>query len=341
MKYLPPGHHVANEFAAGDAHTVVLLPGVHQVEENRISLESNKTLYLSGGAHLRAYVIGDEVHNAAIRGPGVIDGTGLPCRSREWRDDGDAAFVFFRRGSRNTIDGPIIYDSPFWNIVTFGSRQMRIRNHKAVTWKMNNDGVQPRSCNDLLVEHCFLKCADDCIAIKTRRAAGMQSRNLIFRNLVLFNDKPGNPMEIGHTSQADLLGDVVFEHIDVVFAHGGHTISVTLIDHCTVRDIVYRGIRVEGHRTHEIKLVITTSKYTTDDQRGQIRNVMIDDILLTGSPLGGLIAGFDEAHMIRDVTIRNMRFLETAGGHPRVVESIEAIGIEMRLAERVVVIAGN
>jgi len=70
----------------------------------------------------------------------------------------------------------------------------------------------------------------------------MCSNNLAFRNLVLWNDRPGNAVEIGHTSQADILENVLFENIHVVHASvtGRKTkfvISISLIDHSLVRYI--------------------------------------------------------------------------------------------------------
>jgi hypothetical protein len=305
VKALQPGRHAPEAFDPGSAEVLYLHPGVHEVHGQLIHLQKGKTLYLAGGAYLRSYVRAESAHGAAIRGPGVIDGTGVACKSREWRDDGDAAFVFFRRGRGITIDGPVIYNSPFWNIVTFGTAGTIIRNHKAITWRVNNDGVQPRSCNDMLVEHCFLKCADDCIAIKTRRAAGMTSRNLVFRDLVCWNDNPGNGVEIGHTSQADLLEQVRFEDIHVVHCDGSNSfaISISLIDHCTVRDVVYRNFYVEGVRTGDFRFWIGTSRYTTDEARGHIRDVTIDGYFMEGPPTSSTFTGADSVHMVSSVKL--------------------------------------
>ncbi len=308
VKALRPGLHAPDAFDPGSADVLYLHPGVHDVQGQLIDLRAGKTLYPAGGAHLRSYIRGESADGASIRGPGVIDGTGVVLKSREWRDDGDAAFVFFRRGRGITIDGPVIYNSPFWNIVTFGTVGTIIRNHKAVTWRVNNDGVQPRSCNDLLIEHCFLKCADDCIAIKTRRTAGMTSRNLVFRDLVCWNDVPGNGVEIGHTSQADLLQKVRFEDIQLVHCDGPNSfaISISLIDHCTVRDVVYRNFFVEGVRTGDFRFWIGTSRYTTDDTRGHIQNVLVDGYLMDGAPAASTFIGADATHAVDKVELRRV-----------------------------------
>jgi hypothetical protein len=345
VKVLRPGVHEPDAFEPGAAQTVYLLPGVHDVVGQKVDLRPGKTLYLAGGAHLRSYIRGERADGASIRGRGVIDGTGVECKSREWRDDGDAGFVFFRRGSGITIDGPIIYDSPFWNIVTFGTTGTRIRNHKAITWRVNNDGVQPRSCNDLLVERCFLKCADDCIAVKTRRAAGMISRDLVFRDLVLWNDVPGNGVEIGHTSQADLLERVRFEEIDLLHCdsasvNDGFAISISLIDHSTVQGVTYRNFRTEGVRNGDLRLWIGTSRYTTDAERGRIDSIEIDGYLMEGTPHHSRFVGADADHMVTNVHLR--RLVSRAGTpQQRTCSSLEDLHAEVEHARSIIVSGGD
>ncbi|MDA3797607.1 MAG: glycosyl hydrolase family 28 protein [Kiritimatiellae bacterium] len=309
--YLSPGNHSPESFILSPGQTLVLEPGIHNVEGQMIDLCSNSTIYLQGGAHLRSYIKGEEVDNVSILGRGVIDGTGIDCKTREWRDDGDAGFVFFRRGKNNLIDGPSLFDAPHWNIVTFGTTGTIIRNHKCITWKVNNDGIQPRSCNNMLVENCFLKCADDCIAVKTRRTAGLTSKNLVFRNLVLWNDMPGNAVEIGHTSQADLLEDVLFENIEVVHAADNErktqfSISISLIDHSQIKNVTYKDFYLEGVRNGDFRLWIGNSRYTTDDEYGRIDGVKVDGYHVESAMTHTTIEGADADHMVRDVTFENI-----------------------------------
>ncbi|NQW99956.1 hypothetical protein HQ447_04800, partial [bacterium] len=152
VKILKAGHHALADFNPEEKGTLYLAAGVHTVEGGVAPLHTGKTLYLSGGAILRAKVLGDQVRDAKLLGHGILDGSRMPRVPGDWRSEGEQGFVFLRRGERITIDGPVIYDCPYWNIVAFGTSNLTIRNHKAITWKLNNDGVQPRSCTDLLVE---------------------------------------------------------------------------------------------------------------------------------------------------------------------------------------------
>jgi len=80
-----------------------------------VSLRSDHTLYLSGGAFLRSYI---KAENTAIKGRGVIDGTGVNCKVANGAMM--AMPVLFRPGENILIDGVVIYDSPlkycyFWH----------------------------------------------------------------------------------------------------------------------------------------------------------------------------------------------------------------------------------
>ena len=311
VRFIEPGHHQPEIFASSSSKILHLLPGVHTVQGQMIHLNSQTTLSLEGGAYLRSYVHADNVHDLTFRGHGVIDGTGITCKTREWRDDGDAAFVLIRHGSNITWDGPTIYNSPFWNFVFHGGEDINIRHYKSICWKVNNDGIQPRNCNRLVVEDSFLKCADDCVAIKSRRTARMIFGDLTFRNLVLWNDIPGNAVEIGHTSQADQLSNVLFEKIHVVHAEAGeggkHVISIFLVDHCTVEDVIYRDFYVEGFLDiGDIGFQICESRYSTDSQRGHIRRIRVDGYHKDQPVLPMLIRDFDQQHKVQDVLMVNI-----------------------------------
>lgn len=310
---LAPGCH-APEVFAGRGKRLLLMPGVHNVSSQMLTLDSDTTLYLSGGAHLRSYVHSIETENVSILGPGIIDGTGVANKTREWRDDGDAAFVLFREGKNILFDGPVIYDSAFWNLVLHGGSDITIRNYKSICWKMNNDGVQPRNCENFLVEDCFLKCADDCIAIKSRRTAKLYHGGQTYRRLICWNDIPGNAVEIGHTSQAKELSQVRFEDIDVIHgecneAIGKCVISIFLVDGCHVHNIQYTGFRVEGYQTlGEFGIRVSKSKYSTDENRGRIENITISDYIQEAPPSHSWFDGYDATNRVKAIQLQSLNF---------------------------------
>ncbi len=57
--------------------------------------------------------------------------------------------------------------SPFWLIHPLMSENITVRRLTLDSHGYNNDGVDPESCRNVLIEDCFFNTGDDCIAIKS------------------------------------------------------------------------------------------------------------------------------------------------------------------------------
>ena len=64
-------------------------------------------------------------------------------------------------------------------------------------------------------------------------------------NVVIWNDA-GSALEIGHTSQGDLLENVRFENIEIARVASGPC-HICLIDHSTVQNVTYENIYAENN----------------------------------------------------------------------------------------------
>lgn len=162
--------------------------------------------------------------NIAITGGGVIDGNarrvfsswgvGDPKpqkaaqeRSRQLGADGTAfGLRRFGEGSylrpaaiqpfecRNVlIEGITVRDAPFWVIHPVFCANVTVRRVTVDSRYVNNDGCDPDSCTDVLIEDCVFLTGDDGIAIKAGRGAdawsdGRATENLIIRNCVFRSD---------------------------------------------------------------------------------------------------------------------------------------------------------
>ena len=84
------------------------------------------------------------------------------------------------------IEGITIVNSPMWEIHPVLSRNVTVRGVTINSHGPNNDGCDPESCRDVLIEKCFFDTGDDCIAIKSGRNAdgrrlATPSENIIVR----------------------------------------------------------------------------------------------------------------------------------------------------------------
>ncbi|MEM6552399.1 MAG: hypothetical protein AAF750_09785, partial [Planctomycetota bacterium] len=78
------------------------------------------------------------------------------------------------------------------------------------------------------------------------------------------------------------------------------------------REIEYRDLRVEGHRTGDFRLSIGTSHYSTDDHRGHIEDVLVDGYHTETTLTASRFAGYDDDHRVNTITLQNV----TAAGLP-------------------------
>ncbi len=84
------------------------------------------------------------------------------------------------------IEDLIFKNSPFWTIHPVFSKNVIIRNLNVLGESLNDDGIDPDSCEDVLIEGCKIQTHDDAISIKAGRDQDawdrMGAKNIIIRN---------------------------------------------------------------------------------------------------------------------------------------------------------------
>lgn len=88
--------------------------------------------------------------------------------------------------SRVLIEGITIKDSPFWTIHPLYCSDVIVRGVTIDSYFPNNDGCDPESSSNVLIEDCLFRCGDDAVAIKSGRDAdgrwvGRPSQNIVIR----------------------------------------------------------------------------------------------------------------------------------------------------------------
>lgn len=85
------------------------------------------------------------------------------------------------------IEGLTFNRSPFWILHPLLSKNVIVRDVNLDSHGRNNDGCDPESCENVLIERCRFNTGDDCIAIKSGkdedgRVWNIPSKNIIIRN---------------------------------------------------------------------------------------------------------------------------------------------------------------
>ena len=83
------------------------------------------------------------------------------------------------------IEGVTIRNSPMWELNPVLCRNVIVRGLRIETHGPNNDGCDPESCRDVLIEGCHFDTGDDCIAIKSGRNADGRRVNVPTENVVI------------------------------------------------------------------------------------------------------------------------------------------------------------
>jgi unsaturated rhamnogalacturonyl hydrolase len=88
------------------------------------------------------------------------------------------------------IEGITITNAPMWVINPVLSTNVTVRGVKVTSHGPNNDGCNPDSSRDVLIENCLFDTGDDCIAIKSGKDAdgcriNVPSENIIIRNCTM------------------------------------------------------------------------------------------------------------------------------------------------------------
>src|SRR5207302_11408872 len=103
-------------------------------------------------------------------------------------------FVQPYRSNNILIEDVTIINSPMWELNPVLCRNVTIRNVTINSHGPNNDGCDPESCTDVLIDRCTFDTGDDCIAIKSGRNADGRRLHAACENIIV----QGCTMKDGH-----------------------------------------------------------------------------------------------------------------------------------------------
>ena len=114
---------------------------------------------------------------------------GVPVADRVFGDGSRLRPNFIQpyRCQNVLIDGVTIVNSPMWEIHPVLCRNVTVRNVTINSHGPNNDGCDPESCRDVLIEGCTFDTGDDCIALKSGRNEDGRRLAAPIENVVIRN----------------------------------------------------------------------------------------------------------------------------------------------------------
>ena len=233
---------------------------IHDVGE--ILLGDGETLYLEGGAIVRAVVRARDGANIRIGGAGILD---AGTRTRKIN------MLVLRECRKSVLENIILLDPLGWTIHVSASEDIEIRNTRVIGWRANSDGLDIEHSSRVRVHGCFWRTNDDCIAIKAiyppgvkgvpfeemidpetlgghhvERVAGATMGDIEITNCVLWNDQGGQGFEIGFELRIDRIRGVTIRDSDIIHVMGGGAFTIHNGDRAHIEDILIENVRVEN-----------------------------------------------------------------------------------------------
>lgn len=281
----------------GDPNVLYYGPGIHEVDGVRV--DSDKTVYIAGGAVVRGTTKSDGRDRAAfvlrgtnitIRGRGILDGSACPTHSRH---------LISVVGTNIALEGIILRDASHWTIPVRRSENVTIRNLKLIGYRANSDGIDLCNSRNVEVAGCFIRTLDDLVVVKTDKGQG-EARHIRVHDCVLWNEV-AHALSVG-AELREAVDDVRFSDCDIIHDKGREwTLRVYHCDSAKISNIVFENLRIEESRKL-MSLWIGTQVWSRDPERGRIEDVTFRNIAAAGDQPRIEFKGFDAAHAIRGVT---------------------------------------
>ncbi len=208
------------------------------------------------------------------------------------------------------LEGFTAQQSPFWTIHPVFSKNITIRNLTIHHGTTNDDGIDPDSCEDVLIENCDINTDDDPISIKAGRDqdawSRKGSRNIVVRKCTL-RSRIANGFCIG----SEMSGGVENVWVDdcrIPTANLGLTLKANLDRGGFVRKLWVRNIMIDSCRQAAIRMQMDYHSYRGGNFPPDFDQITLENIQVhSARDYGWWLVGVP-AKPIGFVQIRNIKF---------------------------------
>ena len=238
-------------------------------------------------------------------------------------------FIQLHKCKNVLIEGVTIINSPMWEIHPLMSENVTVRNVSISSHGPNNDGCNPESCRDVLIENSSFDTGDDCIAIKSGRnedgrRIGVPTENIVIR---------GCRMKDGHGGVT--VGSEISGGVRNIFAENCRMDSPHLETALRVKNNAARGGLLENFYFRNLTIgqvihaVVTIDFNYEEGARGRFTPVMrgfvVENVQSGKSEYAVDLQGLDKAP-IQNVQIRSVSFDNVDKGS--IVKNVEGIKLD-------------
>lgn len=212
-------------------------------------------------------------------------------------------------------------NSPFWVIHPLFCEDMIISGVNISSHGPNNDGCDPESSKNILIEKCIFDTGDDCIAIKSGRNNDGRKWNIPSENIVVRSCK----MLDGHGGV--VIGSEISGGYKNLFVEDCEMDSPQLervirikTNTCrggTVENVYVRNIKVGQCKEAVLKINLLYEP-REECNRGfppTVRNVFLENVSCEKSQYGVLLIGLEDTNNIYNISVRDSKFNHVEKGN--------------------------
>jgi unsaturated rhamnogalacturonyl hydrolase len=213
------------------------------------------------------------------------------------------------------IEGVKIRNSPMWEVNPTLCTNVIVRNLDILSHGPNNDGCDPDSCKDVLIENCIFDTGDDCIAIKSGRnndgrRVNVASENFIIRNCTM---KDGHG---GVTIGSEISGSCRNVFVENCRMDSPNLNAVLRIKSNAVRggvleNIFMKDITVGQVAQQVLQIDFNYEEGSKGNYKPVARNIVMENITVDKTPQIVRVVGFEGVD-ISGVRIQNSTFHKVA-----------------------------
>jgi polygalacturonase len=226
------------------------------------------------------------------------------------------------------IEGVTVVNSPMWEIHPVLCQNVTVRGVTISTLGPNNDGCDPESCRDVLIDRCAFNTGDDCIAIKSGRNADgrrvhVPSENIIVRNCEMRDGHGG--VTIGSEISGGCWNVFAYDcRMDSPRLERALRLKNNAMRGGLLRDIYMRDVTVGQVKESVLSIDFTYEEGAAGPFTPVARDVELRRVTSGKSEYGLYLRGFANAP-IEHVRVIDCRFEHVAKGN--LVENVRGLAL--------------
>lgn len=231
------------------------------------------------------------------------------------------AFVEPQNCQNVMLEGFTLINSPFWCLHPFICENVIVRGVTVRSHGPNNDGCDPESCKNVLIEKCTFDTGDDCIAIKSGKNNDGRKRAIPSENIIVRNCE----MKDGHGGV--VLGSEISGNVRNVWVEDCNMDSPELDRVIRIKSNPIRGGELENFFIRNIKVgqcaeavfrvEMKYEKVFEGPNMPLVKNFIMENVTCQKSKYGVYIDGFANApkKQVTGVVFKNCTFNNVTTPH--------------------------